>query len=178
MCLFPVFFAVKGPRQLYTHCVILSAFWQIIADKHKQNTDQNRNKPGLLYTSPACRPTMGIPRPAMNCANVQCRLFSICLLYTSWRMALAAVWVLPVAFAITLFSARIQGYFNKKASAANVALETGVQAVSYPHLEASPCGASFCVSMSILKSSISVSVTFGVSDTFKVAVLPASTFKE
>ena len=44
--------------------------------------------------------------------------------------------------------------------------------------EASPCGASFCVSMSILKSSIKVSVTFGVSDTFKVAVFPASTFKE
>ena len=32
--------------------------------------------------------------------------------------------------------------------------------------------------MSILKSSIKVSVTFGVSDTFKVAVFPASTFKE
>ena len=29
----------------------------------------------------------------------------------------------------------------------------------------------------ILKSSIKVSVTFGVSDTFKVAVFPASTFK-
>ena len=35
-----------------------------------------------------------------------------------------------------------------------------------------------CVSISILKSSIKVSVTFGVSDTFKVAVLPASTFKK
>lgn len=42
-------------------------------------------------------------------------------------MALAAVWVLPIAFAITFFSARIQGYFNRKSVAAKVALESGVQ---------------------------------------------------
>ena len=42
-------------------------------------------------------------------------------LYTyDWRMALAATWVLPIAFAITLFSARIQEYFNRKSVAANV----------------------------------------------------------
>ena len=29
-----------------------------------------------------------------------------------------------------------------------------------------------------MKTSIKVSVTFGISDTFKVAVFPASTFKE
>ena len=40
---------------------------------------------------------------------------------------MAAVWVLPVAFAITLFSARIQEYFNRKSVTANVALEKGVQ---------------------------------------------------
>ena len=42
-------------------------------------------------------------------------------------MALAAVWVLPIAFIITFFSARIQEYFNRKSVAANVALESGVQ---------------------------------------------------
>ncbi len=42
-------------------------------------------------------------------------------------MALAAVWVLPIAFTITFFSARIQEYFNCKSVAANVALESGVQ---------------------------------------------------
>lgn len=34
-------------------------------------------------------------------------------------------WVLPVAFAVTLFSARVQEYFNRKSVAANVALEEG-----------------------------------------------------
>ena len=33
----------------------------------------------------------------------------------------------PIAFTITLFSARIQEYFNRKSVAANVALESGVQ---------------------------------------------------
>ena len=37
------------------------------------------------------------------------------------------MWVLPVAFAVTLLSARIQEYFNRKSVEANVALETGVQ---------------------------------------------------
>ena len=35
--------------------------------------------------------------------------------------------MLPVAFTITFFSARIQEYFNRKSVAANVALESGVQ---------------------------------------------------
>ena len=49
------------------------------------------------------------------------------LVFIDWRMALAAVWVLPVAFAVTFFSARIQEYFNRRSMAANVALEEGVQ---------------------------------------------------
>ena len=35
--------------------------------------------------------------------------------------------LLPIAFTITFFSARIQEYFNCKSVAANVALESGVQ---------------------------------------------------
>ena len=54
-------------------------------------------------------------------------LIAICLFAYDWRMALAAVWVLPIAFTITFFSARIQEYFNCKSVAANVALESGVQ---------------------------------------------------
>lgn len=42
-------------------------------------------------------------------------------------MALAAVWVLPIAFAITFFSARIQEYFQSRLVKADVALEEGVQ---------------------------------------------------
>lgn len=43
------------------------------------------------------------------------------------RMALAAVWVLPIAFAIVAFSARVQNYFQKKQMKAKIDLEEGVQ---------------------------------------------------
>ena len=65
--------------------------------------------------------------PALAGSLVSTTLISVCLFVYDWRMALAAVWVLPVAFTITLFSARIQEYFNQKSAEANVALESGVQ---------------------------------------------------
>jgi len=65
--------------------------------------------------------------PALAGAIISTTLIAICLFVYDWRMALAAVWVLPIAFAITFFSARIQGYFNRKSVAAKVALESGVQ---------------------------------------------------
>lgn len=65
--------------------------------------------------------------PALAGSLLSTTLIAICLFVFDWRMALAAVWVLPVAFTITFFSARIQEYFNRKSVAANVALEDGVQ---------------------------------------------------
>ncbi|MDE7275547.1 MAG: ABC transporter ATP-binding protein/permease [Lachnospiraceae bacterium] len=65
--------------------------------------------------------------PALAGSLISTTLIGICLFAYNVRMALAAVWVLPAAFAITLFSARIQAYFNRKSVAANVALEDGVQ---------------------------------------------------
>ena len=65
--------------------------------------------------------------PALAGSLISTTLIAICLFAYDWRMALAAVWVLPLAFAITFFSARIQGYFNRKSVAANVTLESGVQ---------------------------------------------------
>ncbi|MCM1087579.1 MAG: ABC transporter ATP-binding protein/permease [Lachnoclostridium sp.] len=65
--------------------------------------------------------------PALAGSLISTTLIGICLFAYDWRMALAAVWVLPIAFAITLFSARIQEYFNRKFVDANVALENGVQ---------------------------------------------------
>ncbi len=65
--------------------------------------------------------------PALAGSLISTTLISVCLFAYDWRMALAAVWVLPVAFTITFFSARIQEYFNRKSVAANVALESGVQ---------------------------------------------------
>lgn len=65
--------------------------------------------------------------PALAGSLILTTLIAICLFAIDFRMALAAVWVLPIAFTITLFSARIQEYFNRKSVAANVALESGVQ---------------------------------------------------
>lgn len=65
--------------------------------------------------------------PALAGSVVSATLVSICLFIYDWRMALAAVWVLPIAFLITFFSSHIQQYFNNKSVAANVALEDSVQ---------------------------------------------------
>ena len=65
--------------------------------------------------------------PSLAGSLISTTLIAICLFAYDWRMALAAVWVLPIAFAITFFSARIQEYFTRKSVAANVALESGVQ---------------------------------------------------
>jgi len=65
--------------------------------------------------------------PGLAGSLISTTLIGICLFAYDFRMALAAVWVLLVAFAITLFSARIQEYLNNKSVSANVALENGVQ---------------------------------------------------
>lgn len=54
-------------------------------------------------------------------------LISIGLLFTDWRMSLAALWVLPVAFAIVGFSAKIQENLNQKAMDVKTACADGIQ---------------------------------------------------
>ena len=65
--------------------------------------------------------------PALAGSLISTTLIAINLFIIDFRMALAAVWVLPIAFTIIFFSARIQQYFNRKSVEANVALENGVQ---------------------------------------------------
>lgn len=65
--------------------------------------------------------------PSLAGSLISTTLIAICLFAIDFRMALAAVWVLPIAFAITLFSARIQEYFQRRLVKADVALEEGVQ---------------------------------------------------
>ena len=65
--------------------------------------------------------------PALAGSLISTALIGLSLFAYDWRMALAAVWVLPIAFTITFFSARIQEYFNRKSVKANVELESGVQ---------------------------------------------------
>ena len=54
-------------------------------------------------------------------------LISISLFFIDWRMALAALWVLPVSFAIVGFSARVQQRLNQKAMDAKMACADGIQ---------------------------------------------------
>ena len=54
-------------------------------------------------------------------------LILISLFFYDWRMALAALWVAPVAFAIVGFSAKIQEGFNKKSMDAKMSCADGIQ---------------------------------------------------
>ena len=54
-------------------------------------------------------------------------LISISLLAFDWRMALAALWVLPVSFAIVGGSARVQERLNQKAMDARMACADGIE---------------------------------------------------
>lgn len=65
--------------------------------------------------------------PALIGSILSTIFIAIGLFAFDWRMAAAAVWVLPVAFAIVAFSASVQNYFNRTQRKAAVALEEGVQ---------------------------------------------------
>lgn len=65
--------------------------------------------------------------PALAGSVISTTLVGIGLFTYDWRMALAAVWVLPAAFMITYFSARVQETLKRRSVEANVALESGVQ---------------------------------------------------
>lgn len=54
-------------------------------------------------------------------------LISIGLLFFDWRMALAAIWVLPVSFAIVILSAKVQDKLNQKQMDAKMACADGIQ---------------------------------------------------
>ena len=54
-------------------------------------------------------------------------LISVSLLAFDWRMALAALWVLPVSFAIVGGSAKVQERLNQKAMDAKMACADGIQ---------------------------------------------------
>ncbi len=65
--------------------------------------------------------------PALIGSIISTILIAIGLFNFDWRMALAAVWVLPIAFIIVAFSSKVQNYFNTKQRKASVELEEGIQ---------------------------------------------------
>lgn len=54
-------------------------------------------------------------------------LVAVSLFFFDWRMALAALWVLPVALAIVVFSAKVQERLNKRQMDAKMACADGIQ---------------------------------------------------
>ena len=54
-------------------------------------------------------------------------LISISLFFFDWRMALAAIWVVPIAIAIVLLSAKFQNRYNRRNAQAKVDLADHIQ---------------------------------------------------
>lgn len=65
--------------------------------------------------------------PELAGSIISTTLVAIGLFVFDWRMALAAVWVLPVAFAIVALSSRVQNHLNNRSMNAKIALADGIQ---------------------------------------------------
>ena len=65
--------------------------------------------------------------PELVGAIISTALIAVGLFFYDWRMALAALWVMPVAFAIVGFSAKVQEGFNQKSMDAKIACADGIQ---------------------------------------------------
>ena len=52
---------------------------------------------------------------------------AVCLFIFDWRLALAALWVLPVSLAIVAFSGKVQNYFTRRQTEAKLAVADGIQ---------------------------------------------------
>lgn len=65
--------------------------------------------------------------PELCGAMISTTVVAIGLLAMDWRMAIAALWVMPISFAIVWFSARIQERLNEKSVAAKMACADGIQ---------------------------------------------------
>lgn len=65
--------------------------------------------------------------PQFYASIISTCLVALCLFFYDWRLALASLWVLPVALIIVGFSKKAQNYFNRKKNTAQIAVLDGVQ---------------------------------------------------
>ena len=65
--------------------------------------------------------------PELIGSMISTTLIGISLFFFDWRMALAAVWVIPIAIAIVLFSAKVQNRYNRRSVQAKVDLADHIQ---------------------------------------------------
>ncbi len=65
--------------------------------------------------------------PELIGSMISTTLIGISLFFFDWRMALAAVWVIPIAIAIVLLSAKFQNRYNRRSVQAKVDLADHIQ---------------------------------------------------
>ena len=65
--------------------------------------------------------------PQFYASIISTCLIAVSLLFYDWRLALAALWVLPAALLIVGLSKKAQNYFSRKQSMAQIAVQDGVQ---------------------------------------------------
>lgn len=65
--------------------------------------------------------------PALVGSMISTCLVAVSLFFFDWRMALAALWVLPIAFLIVVLSRRVQHYMGKKQMRLKMACADGIQ---------------------------------------------------
>lgn len=65
--------------------------------------------------------------PELVGSLISTTIIAISLFFFDWRMALAALWVLPISFCIVIFSAKIQNALGRKSMKAKMACADGIQ---------------------------------------------------
>ena len=65
--------------------------------------------------------------PELIGSMISTTLIGLCLFLYDWRMALASVWVIPIAISIVLFSAKVQNRYNRNNVQAKVCLAEHIQ---------------------------------------------------
>jgi len=65
--------------------------------------------------------------PQFYASIISTCIIAISLFFYDWRLALAALWVLPVALLIVGVSKKAQNYFSRKQNKAQIAVQDGVQ---------------------------------------------------
>ncbi len=65
--------------------------------------------------------------PELIGSLISTALVAVSLFFFDWRMALAALWVLPVSFCVVLFSSKVQLTYGRKQMALKMACADGIQ---------------------------------------------------
>lgn len=65
--------------------------------------------------------------PGLYGSMISTVLIAISLFVFDWRMALAVLWVVPIAFAIVIFSSGVQKKMHQKSTAVKIACADGIQ---------------------------------------------------